>query len=243
MSAAISLSWWLLFLIIPMRTLQVDITVSRPPTRETDLDDEGPGAYLHGYQSSFTCHNVLPGYCCTAPEGPPGHEYGQSAEFRNLLTGDIAAVWSKRSLLEPMDDCSGRIMETRHGPARSWLYSFNSPFPPITGASYISLPRKLPPSESDSLWMMAEGMLTMVWGGGYWASKFARNYPRIPNLRSRGIISKNKGTFYAGPPPRWVYADMITVNGTEYTNHEHGGLVYQSVDGAVLNYTEWNRGG
>ena len=90
---------------------------------------------------------------------------------------------------------------------------------------------------------MAEGMLALAWGGGSWVSEYARNLPSLPKLRSRGIISKNKGTFYAAPPPRWVYADMITLNGTEYTNHGHGGLVYQSGEGAILNFTESNGGG
>ena len=221
-----------LFLSIPNHTVQVDITMSRPPS----VWDNHQGVGTHGYASSVTCRNVLPGHCCTTPVGPACvSRHGASAEFTNLLAGDIAAVWND-PVLTPSQGCDRSIVDTAHGPARSRVFQSSSSLFPITGASYITVPKVLPPSESVSQWLMAEGMLALVWGGGYWVSKHARNFPTT-KLTPRGITSKNKGTFYAKPPPRWVYADLITVNGTEYTNHKHGGLVYESNAGAVLNLT------
>ena len=106
----------------------------------------------------------------------------------------------------------------------------------FTGASYISVPATLPSSiTSNSLWLQAEGVLGLVWGGGQWFADVAKG-SGVPGARKRkrGIISAAKGTVYAVAPTRWVYPSSITVNGTEYTSGNTSALDYASADGTRL---------
>lgn len=116
---------------------------------------------------------------------------------------------------------------------------------PASGASYIEMPRSLPPDGKASAWLSAEGVLGLVWGEGSWfgspiASKtFGHASGVTPKSRlRRDIRSELKGTVYAGPPSGLVYPTFIEVNGTRYTEEGVDGSVYKDAAGNVLNLAQ-----
>ena len=50
-----------------------------------------------------------------------------------------------------------------------------------------------------------------------------------------------EGTAYAGPPPNWVFPDVITINSTDdYSSPNTSALSYRSNDGRVLDFKTFN---
>jgi len=159
--------------------------------------------------------------------------------MEHLLIGDIGAIWAIRDQGgQFVRGCSGQITGTRVGPIRRWDLRLNTEFHPasFSGASYISLPKSLPPSEADSQWLTAEGLRGLVWGGGKWFANQVgpSSLSSQPFRRKRGVISENKGTVYATAPSLWRYPDFIMVNGTNYTDDGRGDLVYRNETGVIL---------
>ena len=105
----------------------------------------------------------------------------------------------------------------------------------FTGASYIILPKTVPPDDRTAMFLMAEGLLGLVWGGGRWFSTQAkiRGIPGATRKSRRGIVSELKGTVYSGPPPRWRYPDSVTVGGTKYLSTNTSALEYYSAEGKM----------
>ncbi|KAL8868388.1 MAG: hypothetical protein Q9174_005027 [Haloplaca sp. 1 TL-2023] len=178
--------------------------------------------------------------------------------FDNLATWDIAAIWRFRrpedaptgySVSGSYTGCSGRVWKSRTGPGRwsweIWDESDNlAHWTPATGASYIELPRSLPPDAKTSAWLAAEGLFGLVWGGGKWFSSPAasRILGYAPGVRPRShlrrdIRSESKGQVYAGRPPRFVYPAIIKWNGKIY--HDSGSVNQTYVDdnGITLDLT------
>ncbi|KAI4169109.1 MAG: hypothetical protein LQ348_007350 [Seirophora lacunosa] len=180
------------------------------------------------------CTNLLPGQCCQALPVPftnynnpfdPG-----AVNFRNLMPSDIAAVWARRGNIRA---CSGVPIETRAGPG-NWHHEATGD-ERAYGASYITLPRSLPPGETEANWLSAEGVLGLVWGGGRWFAKGAESLGR--GLRRRGVVSAEKGTVYSREPQRWRWPDVVVVNGTRYIDAGTADFLYQSAEGQVVNMT------
>ena len=188
------------------------------------------------------CNEQLPGVCCRPP-APDIINFGTKARFEHLHAGDIAVVWNGRNIPGVpiyITGCSGRVVETRVGPAAVWEHRYDAQFPSfgqsIYGANYLSHPRgnQLPPSPAMSQWLNIQGFRELVWGGGQWFAKGGGELVR-KRFAKRGIVSENKGTAYFTSPKYWKYADLIVVNGTNYTDDDRGDLIYRSDDGAVLN--------
>ena len=112
------------------------------------------------------------------------------------------------------------------------------------------MPTILPPDGGVVKMLTMEGILGLSWGGGTWfANQAARDMLArggsggfvsgpIPKVRSkRGIRSQEKGTIYAQGPQKWVWPDVVVVNGTEYKGGG-GGLLYES-EGKMLNLTSY----
>ncbi|KAL8697150.1 MAG: hypothetical protein Q9201_007285 [Fulgogasparrea decipioides] len=199
-----------------------------------------------GFLLDFTCSNLLPGECCAQQR--IAHPY-ISVVFRNLQVGDIAAVWQRERRAPGsqalIGDCSGTTMETAMTPgywSYQWAYSADSPYGP-SGASYIRLPPRLPPDQTEVDWLNVEGMKALAWGGGKWLA----GTPSGLNLRKRAAktqwpgpqISKNRGFYrggklYATSPPRMRSPDLITVNGTKFRAEGTDGSVYKDAADNML---------
>ena len=203
---------------------------------------------LQSISSSVTCHNVRPGQCCLAIAEMNGP--ARVVQITNLLPMDIAAIWRVRrpSGLRVVGGCSGSVVASRSGPGTwEWRYDASpivSSWRPACGASYITLPAEVPPKKEATVWLAAEGLLGLVWGGGNWfaspsASAYFQRSISLPqsNMR-RGIISAEKGQVYATPPPGVVFPTLVSINGTNYTVEAEGSLIYrQDETGAILNLT------
>ena len=211
---------------VVQRTLQVDVTLNL--------------AYYHNPDVAVTCTNLIPGVCCK----PPFYFEAQRVEFRNLLVGDIAAVWGAgdrwRHDTTVYRGCTLMPIATQNGPG-PFVYSWFHGPGGSTGASFIRLPKRLPVEPFEQTWLQAEGMRGLVWGGGTWFSQkgvpgFSSNF--IPKMRMRRAVkSSQRGTAYAEAPLVERYANMITINGTTYNDNGLGRLVYRSPSGAILNLT------
>ena len=184
------------------------------------------------------CTNIPPGICCRRINIDDNNfNYMMAgAFFENLGPLDIASVWARRGAV---DGCSGRPMETHPGPG-DWHYQAYLPTQAV-GASYIRLPGSLPPDETEADWLTAEGMLGLVWGGGRWFAKGAEAVigegGNSIRFQRRGVVSGNRGKAYARATKYWKWPDMLEVEGVEYFADESVPLLYESVDGKVLNMT------
>ena len=214
------------------------------------------------------CHNLLPGECCIGlnPGGYPDASefsryhgnpeilryYPLVVRVKKLFLYEIAAVWGAIDVgaqsVDIRAQCDGAPKRTLAGPGDFQINAWDSHFAELddapehvfSGVSYIRLPTNVPPDKKTSLWLAAEGMLGLAWGGGKWLSRGARtlNLPLDSNSNmKRGMKSNLQGTAYAGPPPLWRYPDVIRVNGTDYHSMNVSALYYQSTDGQTLNLT------
>lgn len=207
---------------------------------------------------SMKCPVLAPGECCTAPLATMFRTFSAHVViFEHLAAWQIAAIWRFRdrsaayvAVSASATGCSGEVWRSRTGPG-SWtweiwdepnIHGYRSP---ASGASYIEMPRILPPDDKVSAWLSAEGVLGLVYGGGDWFSSPAAS--RVlghtvgvsPKSRlRRDIRSGSRGTVYAGPPRRWIYPTFISVNGVNYTDEGAGNLLYKDGAGQSLNLTQ-----
>ena len=216
--------------------------------------------YIPGYDVSMTCSNLRPGQCCSAPHTSFRSHSAHVVSFTGLAPLHIAAIW--RSRVRPVSQmdfstastgCSSEVWRSRTGPG-TWTWEmWGEPegagsLTPATGASYIEMPKALPPDDTVSNWLDAEGILGLVWGGGKWftspAASKALGYAGGVSPKSRlrrDIRSESKGTVYAGHPRRWVYPTYIDVNGTRYLHTANSGsdsAEYRDDSGMLLNLTQ-----
>lgn len=114
------------------------------------------------------------------------------------------------------------------------------------GASYITLPRAMPPDPKANSWLEAEGILGFAWGGGKWfvsdaAQRLLGGGSSMPGLKARrDIRSPKKGQVYAQSPRSEVYPNRIEYNSTTYVPLEgQRSFMYINHDtGATLNLTD-----
>lgn len=212
---------------------------------------------IGGEAESFiaaTCLEIPAGVCCKPPTSYP--DATTKVLFRHLHIWDIAAVWGNNhrttdhSTNRYSRGCSGPLLASRPGPG-GWLWR-----QPATdrraaeGASYISLPRTLPPKPNVARWLAWEGLLGLEWsGGGRWfADSAAEDLIRsdsgilVGAKRRRDVLSANRGTAFARPPLRMRYPTSVEINGTHYSMLNGGAsdaLLYENPSGGILNLTDW----
>lgn len=216
------------------RSYQVNIILA------SYLDPPPSGSGQQGMLS--ICNNIPPGVCCLPPDGE-----AEQVRFDHLGSDHIGAVWGNDfgAYLDTPDRCSGSLIESRRGPGR-WIWTMPglpswSVFRLATGASYIALPKALPPDEKTSPWLMAEGMLALIWGGGAWfGNSNARKvcFDRRPIEHRRDVHSTQKGRMCARSPPRTVYADVVEVRGEVYKGNGTDGVIYMDSRGGKVNLTQ-----
>lgn len=143
------------------------------------LSDEGVDE-VHEINTAQICNNLRPGRCCQGRPLPstllarlgirqrgPAPHYAV-ALVTHLQPFDIAAVWEP-DVRRPHRGCTNRPFATGVGPG-----SFHAPSQldgpaarrPISGASYIKLPTKIPLDRAASPMMAAQGILGLITGGG-----------------------------------------------------------------------------
>lgn len=190
---------------------------------------------------SIVCTDILPGVCCAQPRVAVATQL----VYEDLRVGDIAILWQRRQRSDQsiIGECSGQVMMTHNLPGGwryQWVHGPDSLGAP-SGASFIRLPPRLPPDQTESKWLSVEGMRALAWGGGKW---FAAGptigsgpHKRTPVPRAGPQISHNHaifrgGRFYATAPPTLRYPDRASINGTQYTAVTGtDGLIYQDAAG------------
>ena len=212
---------------------------------------------ISGEAESFiaaTCLDIPAGLCCKPPISYP--DATTKVLFRHLRIWDIAAVWGNRyratdrSANHYTAGCAGPLLASRPGPG-GWLWR-----QPATdrraaeGASYISLPRTLPPKPNVTRWLAWEGLLGLEWsGGGRWfADSAAGDLLRTGSSISvgarhrRDTLPANRGRVVARPPVTKRYPSSLEINGTQYHAQEANPgdeFLYGNIDGEILNLTAW----
>jgi len=185
------------------------------------------------------CTDLPLGICCRALPVPflvYANAFNPSrTTFSALAPLDIAAVWGTRGDIR---GCSGTPIRTRAGPG-GWSYEGTAE-QRAYGASYVRMPTALPPGEGEAKWLSAEGMVGLVLGGGRWFAKGAGE--RVVSLGARrpgrrGVVMGAKGRAYVRAPRRARWPDVLVVHGTRYLDAGSVELLYESVDGRVLNMT------
>lgn len=123
-------------------------------------------------------------YAGTLPWAPAvgghmAHSQAPPLSSTHLTAFDTAAVWRERPLpVSPkprlvsaaMRGCSGSVVSSGRGPG-TWRWSMNdvpestpySDWPTLQGASYITLPKALPPDATTANWLSMEGLFGLVW--------------------------------------------------------------------------------
>ena len=231
--------------------------------------------YEPDFEISLTCPHLLPGHCCTAPQTIFRSYSAHVVTFQGLQAFDIAAIWRSTALTVASptpNGCSGEVWRSKTGPG-TWSWAMweetlrSDSLVPATGASYIELPRRLPPDAQTSSWLSGEGIFGLVWsanfpqalssetgdadveylhrGDGSWFSTptasrvLGYNSGINPKSRlRRDIRAQRRGTVYAGSPRRRVYPSSIVVNGTTYSDNAAEGQKYRDMTGNVLNLTQ-----
>ncbi|KAL8846612.1 MAG: hypothetical protein Q9221_008306 [Calogaya cf. arnoldii] len=246
-------------------SIYILLTYLTASTSQVDIEHVIPsGSIRRGHFTiSISCFNIEPGVCCRRPVYQLTH---YPIIFHHLTAFDIAAVWTQRRRGDPLPlneepihdentiaECSGSVGATGRGPGTWRWHRHDAPmmelpvsqWPTIEGGSYITVPRALPPDATTANWLEMEGMFGLVWGGGSWfASAAAESAIGRMTMTRRDVRqpwdlrSPNKGSLYAGKPPRAVHP-VVTVNGTSYTYNEtvDGIDVYKTDAGEILDLT------
>ncbi|KAI4195844.1 MAG: hypothetical protein LQ350_006958 [Teloschistes chrysophthalmus] len=205
-----------------------------------------------------TCTNLRPGHCCRHHlpgfQGPSSGIYRFDAGFTALRHLDIAAIWKGGS-----GGCTGIPIATQPGPGVFGRQFISlgwgvRPEDYYAGMSYIRLSSD-PPRDMDVPWMEAEGILGFVAGGKRWVSPKAgpsvwdQVYSFLDSISvgarkgkrrivGRGISGAEKGQVFVQPPSktRWVWPDVVEVNGTSYREETPGSPLYRSDDERTLDF-------
>ncbi|KAL8709693.1 MAG: hypothetical protein Q9220_005633 [cf. Caloplaca sp. 1 TL-2023] len=203
--------------------------------------------------------NVPPGRCCTptpswfghggVPSAQDGHAL--SATIAGLVQGDIGFVWADiRTVLwqgVAHPGCSRAPWQSRVGPGSfiikddpALLENPNTygQYKWVTGISYISLPKALPNTNGESLWISAQGISTLILGGGKWLPDGV-TIPiwKINKRETSKYKNKYKGYVEWRSPHFFKYPDIIEVEGVNYTDAYRGDLMYKDSGGKALNLT------
>ncbi|KAL8929667.1 MAG: hypothetical protein Q9172_000346 [Xanthocarpia lactea] len=161
----------------------------------------------------------------------------------DLTVFDFAAVWSEYDERH-QSGCGEHVVGSGSGPGVwEWAPEYPDYIQQVYGASYVTLPRTLPPDAKASNWMTMEGLLGMTWAEGSWsASEGARRLISTSqslqrSILRRGIRSEKKGNVYARGTLRKVFPDKVEFNGEIYTGSGKDGL-YKDSTGVSVNMTE-----
>ena len=166
---------------------------------------------------TYSCTSVAPGFCCRNFHGrvpsnlPRQQGIRTSGSFIDLPLGAISAVWELKEG-ELLTSCNERALETRYD-IPHWSYEVRDPLY-IGGASYIQCPS----ARLDIGWTSTLAGLCIHLHKRLWREVPTREDSAAPELA-------------------WGYADVITFNGTNYTDERRGDFIYKDTTGNLFNMT------
>ena len=164
--------------------------------------------YNPRYVATGQCTNLPPATCCRTVAS-----LTSNGQFSALPSGAISALWGPavRTLSAPQPDgCNERILNT-HYDASTWAWQ-DTAFPPrISGASYILCPSK-----------------AMEWG---WGAVLAGICARV---KRRGADPVAAAAAASTQQAAWVWPDLITLDGVNYTDNRKGNLLYYDSQNRLL---------
>ena len=213
-------------------SVQVDITFTGIPS-----------GYGHAAITN-TCTNIQPGECCMVI----AFDGARTARFDHLAVEDITAVWGPERRVRSggfAEACAHVVLGSRSGPG-SWTWQSDEQGTgaeiAATGASYIRVPKSLPPNPTTSLWLQTEGMLALIWGGGSWFASEGAKARWGRGVRPRSRLRREhswaeKGKLWAKSPPRMAFPDVVEVEGEVYRGNGSGDMMFTDSRGAKVNLT------
>ena len=203
---------------------QLGFGFGRKPPAFLAWDDcvGNPLITFHGPFAAFTDYlpSPVPWREYLPPDGPVSYEWHP----------DIPGTWD--------------VWDTDYREGSPWL---SSPEGSIFSASWVDLRTKVPP-ETDELkkYLQSQGVKGLVAGDAKWSPVIngEPHYRRSQGLRKRADWQHQRivegalpsGTVYLSSTGRWQYADLIIVNGTNYTDERKGNGIYTSANGTVLSF-------
>ncbi|KAL8680001.1 MAG: hypothetical protein Q9186_003767 [Xanthomendoza sp. 1 TL-2023] len=118
---------------------------------------------------------------------------------------------------------------------------------PVSGVSYVVLPKVMPTDTTISEYLAAEGLLGLHTADRQWTApgvsaqqRWFGTVARASGLKSRrSILRGQQGIAYIGPPPRGRFPDVVTVNGTEYHSTNTSSFEFRGADGQLLDTSNW----
>ena len=183
---------------------------SRPPLHLREYDPT--------YLSVGHCTDLAPGTCCRAIAGQGAVTDGQ---FSNLPQGAISAFWGPavRRLGTTTNGCDETVLVSRYN-APQWAWRDPMYPPRIGGASYIECPTS----------GIARG----------WGAVLSGFCARLKRKRGEGSAVSEPPLAEGLTPrggPAWVWPDLITVDGVNYTDDRRGDFLYYDGMHRLLNLT------
>ena len=185
-----------------------NIAPNNRPRRPPSASQIGPLA-----RQDWNRFDLAVGHCTDIPPGICCRAivpHVTSGQFSHLPPGTISAFWGNTVTDSAMEGCNGQILDSHYG-SPQWEWQ-DPTFPPrILGASYISCPSS----------NIERG----------WGSVLAGFCARM----KRGTDSKAESV----PPSQvgWVWPDMITIDGVNYTDDRKGDLLYHDSENRLVNLT------
>ncbi len=189
---------------------------------------------FYHFESNPVCRDIEPGVCCRALYTSRPYIVQQvslmGVWFRGLEAMDLATAWGSTMTNW---GCSGTVLDSALGAGYNYFevqdpWLLNSP--PMTGASYLRL------SPASASMAFAQGIKAFLAGG-------AKAACSILGVDFKGH-SKRDGQSPLTAPVKWMWPNMVTLNGSNYT--EFGGigsLRYRNDIGEELDFPElskWN---
>lgn len=198
-------------------------------------------------------NNVPPGTCCKPHLSKlPTLHYHRAGEtrFLGLQQNQFGAGWAAVGYRhEDIINCTGAPILRVFGPGTgddNSIVVYNprwedegevdgTPENVVYAASWVDLRTRFPPDITGTRYLQWQGVKGAVWGRGTWSA--ASDGIPFPKRRRRSEMPKlngraERGTAYISSPPRWIYPDVYTINGTDYLFQ--GNETYASRRGEIL---------
>ncbi|KAL8935483.1 MAG: hypothetical protein Q9211_004680 [Gyalolechia sp. 1 TL-2023] len=229
------------------------LTLSHP-THQVDISLQWWSEGMSYFDNLVTArwYNAPPGSCCKPHRSQlPSlyHHRAGETRFVGLQQNQFGAGWAAIGFAnEDIINCTGAPILRVYGPGSDdddSVVVYNPPWGDgeidgrlenvVFAASWVDLRLRFPPDSAGTRYLQWQGVKRAVWGTDTWSAA-ADGIPFPKRRRSSWTNRLNEharqGTAYISSPPRWIYPDVYTVNGTDYVHQ--GNETYVSRLGKVL---------
>ncbi|KAL8936943.1 MAG: hypothetical protein Q9216_004674 [Gyalolechia sp. 2 TL-2023] len=223
------------------------------PTQQVDISLQWWSEGMAYFDNLVTArwYNAPPGSCCKPHSSQlPSLQYHRAGEtkFSGLRQNQFGAGWAAAGYANnDIINCIGAPILRVFGPGAGdddSIVVYNPPWGEaeegtpqnvVYAASWVDLRLRFPPDSAGTRYLQWQGVKRAVWGTDTWSAA-SDGLPFPKRKRSGWIDRLNKhaqqGMAYISSPPRWIYPDAYTINGTEYAHQ--GNETYVSRLGEVL---------